>query len=187
MNRLTSLPDKLTDLSKVLLRWSSESISSLSRNLNVIKQRIEGIHRSPNYTNSLFLQNLESSLMVELARLQHQQEPFWRQLSRVQWISKGDAMPKFSIVWQNLTIGAKPFIILSIKTKWSLTILSRWNCIVMNILAVPSPHLLTDRLPCPCQLTSLLVFLTVRMQAALPSRQLKKLNQLLSHYVGIRL
>ena len=57
--------------------------------------RIAGIQRHSSYQYSRFLQTLEYQLLGEYSRVLHQEELFWFQKSRAQWMSQGDRNTRF--------------------------------------------------------------------------------------------
>lgn len=66
----------------------------ISLKTNEIQARLEGIQKSPNYTTSTFMSNLENELLEELQKVLKLEEEFWKLKSRIQWIQDGDANTK---------------------------------------------------------------------------------------------
>lgn len=88
MNKIQAMASSFSD-------WNRKSFGNLFYELNRLQHRINGIQSSPNYHHSQFLQQLERSLLGQLALKNQQAEIFWAQRARINWLSQGDKNTRF--------------------------------------------------------------------------------------------
>lgn len=86
------LSDKLHTLQTHLLSWKRKTFGSLTRDLQVLQRRINGLQASRHYSSSSYLHLLDVDLQQEYSRKRLQHEMFWKQRSHIQWLQEGDHM-----------------------------------------------------------------------------------------------
>lgn len=90
-----SLPHAVTTFEKSATIWANQNFENVYRKKRNILNRIEGIHNSPNYFNSFFLQNLEKQLNDGFNLIFKTKEDHWKLKSRINWLNHGDDNTKF--------------------------------------------------------------------------------------------
>ncbi|XP_019162015.1 PREDICTED: uncharacterized protein LOC109158583 [Ipomoea nil] len=84
--------DRVGKLSK---DWNLKTFGNIFHRKKMILARIAGIQASPNYGSNRTLMNLEIRLVDELNNILKQEEVFWYQKSRKDWIQDGDKNTTF--------------------------------------------------------------------------------------------
>lgn len=85
-----SMSHKLECLRRFLKRWNKQVFGHLFRRKAALVRRLDGIYRSMAVYPSQYLCTLEHTLMSEYCLVQEQEEQFWKQKSREQWLKDGD-------------------------------------------------------------------------------------------------
>lgn len=86
---------KLSNLTTTIMSWKSLVFGTLSVDIRKLIRQITRIQYSNKYPTSSFLQNLRKELLHEHYLERAQQEIFWPQRSRVQWLTTGDCNTRF--------------------------------------------------------------------------------------------
>jgi hypothetical protein len=74
-----------------LQTWSKKTVGSVSKRIEKLRKRLENINRNFVQHN----QEEKRSIERELDNLLEQEELYWRQRSRIQWLKEGDRNTKF--------------------------------------------------------------------------------------------
>lgn len=86
---------KLEDFQKFLKKWNNSVFGDLFRRKTTILNRLQGTSQARNTYNNGYLNQIEQARMDEYYLLLNQEEEFWRQKSRVQWLASGDLKSHF--------------------------------------------------------------------------------------------
>ncbi|CAJ2658994.1 unnamed protein product [Trifolium pratense] len=86
----TNIVQSLHNLTIQLKKWNKDIFGDIFKRKKEILDRLNGIQNSSNYGHSIFLENLEKELQDQLVVTLYQEECFWFQKSRSQWINDGD-------------------------------------------------------------------------------------------------
>lgn len=89
------LHTKLFKLANQLMRWNENSFGNTIKETKVLRNRIAGIQKNKNYHTSVYLQNLETTLLVEYYTKLKQEEMFWAQRPCVLWLNHSDKNTRF--------------------------------------------------------------------------------------------
>lgn len=87
--------EAIQNFEKDVIFWNKQTFKNIFKKQKNILQILEGIQNSSNYPRSVFLLNLEQSLILDYNILLKQEEEFWKLKSRIDWLSEGDANFKF--------------------------------------------------------------------------------------------
>lgn len=82
-------------------KWNREVFGNIFHRKNRIRSRLEGVRRAIESQSSVALLKLKEKLRDMWNDILQQEEVFWHQKSRVQWLTCGDGSTKF---FQNSTI-----------------------------------------------------------------------------------
>ncbi|CAJ2644330.1 unnamed protein product [Trifolium pratense] len=91
----TNIVQSLHNLTVQLKKWNKDIFGDIFKRKKEILDRLNGIQNSSNYGHSIFLENLEKELQDQLVVTLYQEECFWFQKSRSQWINDGDRNTKY--------------------------------------------------------------------------------------------
>ncbi|XP_039000029.1 uncharacterized protein LOC120125740 [Hibiscus syriacus] len=75
--------------------WNKSVFGYIRSKKRMVMACLQGVQKALQTSNSLFLHNLEASLLTELESLLDQEELLWRQRSREDWISLGEFVRHF--------------------------------------------------------------------------------------------
>jgi len=75
--------------------WNLNEFGNIFRRLRTLKARLSGVQNSVHYMRSSFLQNLERELIDQYQKTLREEELFWCQKSRIEWIQSGDRNTNF--------------------------------------------------------------------------------------------
>jgi hypothetical protein len=89
------LTHTLSNLTPQLKDWNKDIFGNIFKRKRELLARLNGIQNSPHYGYSDFQDNLEKYLQDQLATTLSQEECFWYQKSRSQWIADGDRNTKY--------------------------------------------------------------------------------------------
>ncbi|KAL4319850.1 hypothetical protein GQ457_18G018210 [Hibiscus cannabinus] len=85
-----TLEEKISWFQQNSSKWNSTVFGHIGKRKSTLLARLRGIEKSLAKSESSFLLNLESELKAELDEVLKQEESFWQQKSRTNWVSKGD-------------------------------------------------------------------------------------------------
>ncbi|KAL4311976.1 hypothetical protein GQ457_01G025270 [Hibiscus cannabinus] len=85
-----TLEEKISWFQQNSSKWNSTVFGHIGKRKSTLLARLRGIEKSLVKSESSFLLNLESELKAELDEVLKQEESFWQQKSRTNWVSKGD-------------------------------------------------------------------------------------------------
>lgn len=86
---------KLVHCQHYLHSWNHSEFGNLFTRKKRLLGRLQGIQRALAERYNPFLISLEHHLLCEYNSLLAQEETFWRQKSRVQWLKEGDMNTRF--------------------------------------------------------------------------------------------
>lgn len=89
---LSSFAQNLSDLGRELSNWSKKEFKNSSKIINKILDQIQSILNGP-WSNHAA--NAIADLRCKLSEIWNQEEIFWAQKSRIQWLQCGDQNSKF--------------------------------------------------------------------------------------------
>ncbi|XP_028790433.1 uncharacterized protein LOC114746383 [Neltuma alba] len=93
--RQKAIQDELNDLESELKHWNQMTFGHITRKKKKILKRIAGIQRSNQQKNNPYLDRLETELQEELNEILGQEEIFWFQKARTNWLRDGDRNTAF--------------------------------------------------------------------------------------------
>ncbi|XP_039050208.1 uncharacterized protein LOC120191304 [Hibiscus syriacus] len=90
-----SLVDAVEETKRTLIEWKESTFGNIFKRKKILMKQLQGIQRSTNYFHSNYLQELEKTLKGDYQQVLEQEEIFWLQKSRLDWIVKGERNTKF--------------------------------------------------------------------------------------------
>lgn len=88
----------ITRVTQKSMEWNRNVFGNIFKRKKRLEDRIHGIQRANNYCYSRELQTLERQLTSELNDVLDQEEAFWFQKSRMDWIREGDRNTLFTTI-----------------------------------------------------------------------------------------
>lgn len=85
----------LSECADRLAWWSKEIFGSISRRKKRCLARIDGIQRARYARPSIFLFQLEQQLLQELHNILNQEEKYWHQKSKLNWLTQGERNTRY--------------------------------------------------------------------------------------------
>ncbi|KAE8704128.1 hypothetical protein F3Y22_tig00110458pilonHSYRG00002 [Hibiscus syriacus] len=76
-------------------KWKETALDNIFKQKRILRNRLKGIQRSPNYFQSKRLQDHEKLLDEDYQKIVNQEEILWLQKSRLDWVLKGERNTKF--------------------------------------------------------------------------------------------
>lgn len=90
-----NLTQPLGHFQEQITTWSRDVFGNIFHKKRNLLARIEGIQRSRAYPRSLFLQELEHTLVRDYSLILQQEQEFWRLKSKISWLAEGDCNTRF--------------------------------------------------------------------------------------------
>lgn len=90
-----NIAEKGENLAVSLQEWNKKSFGNLFRKKKKLRARISGVQRALAQQRSHQLELLEEQFLSEYNVILEQEDTFWAQKSRVQWIQQGERNTRF--------------------------------------------------------------------------------------------
>lgn len=90
-----TLTDDIHNLQQESSLWSKITFGNIFQKMRSLLAHINGIQKSPHYTHSVFLHNLETTLTTDYDQLLKYEEDYWKTRSRINYLKDGEANTKF--------------------------------------------------------------------------------------------
>ncbi|KAK7282263.1 hypothetical protein RIF29_10909 [Crotalaria pallida] len=87
--------DNMKRFTETMSHWNREVFGNIFNRKKRIIQRLDGIHRDPNFLSNNFLKNLRKKLWEDYEHIALQEEAYRFQQSRSKWIAMGDQNTRY--------------------------------------------------------------------------------------------
>ncbi|KAK4713628.1 hypothetical protein R3W88_019535 [Solanum pinnatisectum] len=88
-------PISIKNIQKEAMDWNRITFGNIFRKIKRILAKMNGMQKSPAYSHSHYLWNLEAYLLNDYDTVLKVEEDFWKTKSKIDWFSRGDANTKF--------------------------------------------------------------------------------------------
>ena len=89
------LLQNISNFSVKVKQWNKEVFGHILRRKSRILSRLEGVSHSLSFQQNPFLENLQKELWKDYEKILIQEEMYWKQVSRCEWIKFGDKNSKY--------------------------------------------------------------------------------------------